>query len=117
MSSKGAKGGKAVDKGDGHWSGVGKGGKFTVNFTNTGTVGLSTTLPLGKMFLCVSLCFVCGTQCVCVCVCSRHGMCVCVCVCVHLCAYMCLCVRAYLYGTLLFFLCQFDTLFEGKVFY
>jgi len=45
MSSKGAKASKAVDKGDGHWSGVGKGEKFTVTFQKTDTVGSNTTLP------------------------------------------------------------------------
>jgi len=54
---------------------------------------------------------------VCVCVCSRHGMCVCTCVCVCMCACMCLCVRAYVCDTLLFFLFQFDTLFESGVFH
>jgi len=49
MSSKGAKASKAVDKGDGHWSGVGKGEKFVVTYTNTDTVGSNTTLPLGKV--------------------------------------------------------------------
>jgi len=38
MSSKGVKGSKDVDKGDGHWSGVGKGGNLTVTFTNTDIV-------------------------------------------------------------------------------
>ena len=69
MSSERAKGDKAVDNGDGHWSGVGKGENFTVIFKNTDTVGSNTIMPLGKVCLCVYIyVFVRDSVCVYVCV-------------------------------------------------
>jgi len=55
MSSKGAKARKAVDKGDGHWSGVGKGGKFACIYTHVYTLYIHTHIPgYIPFFLCLS---------------------------------------------------------------
>jgi len=77
MSSQGKEPQVAMDKGDRHWSGVGKGENFTATFASTDIVGSKSTLQFGwhgtpnQMDLCISIFMYGRAQRICRCACPH----------------------------------------------